>query len=473
MNRIKIISSVLLAFVFLATSCLQEDHELGEVLDKSEIDFEVLQDRATDPGGNTVILKNNTPGTVSMWDYGTGRSNRTQDTVRFAFKGEYVIKFSAMTAGGIVDLDPITVVVTDDNLNYVNDPLWTALSGGVGNEKTWLMDANANTESKFFTSPVYFAGMDNAYGTLAEDEQSLFWSKVCQVPDGPNCWTYEPNYKSDTWAAAAVDYGSMTFSLKGGPFVKTDHKGVSGVNTESGTFFLDVNAKTLTITDATPLTVSYGPSDAATLNNARVISLTENTMQLAFKNKSKNEYFVINYISKEYSDNWVPEDQPDPNFDFGDQSDLLAVSTSTTKTWKFDLQVPYNWTDLTGKLLNAWSTRADIVATGWAPYGDADVAKIDDASISFSADGKVVVTQDNGTSAEGTYTIDEATNMITFKDVTPSINIASWVTATTTANNQWKIVKVEKSTSGAVTGIWFGQRNSDKAEYMVFHFVLK
>ncbi len=32
-----------------------------------------------------------------------------------------------------------------------------------------------------------------------------------------NCWIYEPNYTSDTWAAEKRDYGLMTFSLKGGP----------------------------------------------------------------------------------------------------------------------------------------------------------------------------------------------------------------------------------------------------------------
>ncbi len=263
----------------------------------------------------------------------------------------------------------------------------------------------------------------------------------------------------------------MTFSLKGGPFIQTDHKGVAGVNTESGTFFLDVNTLTLTTTNATPLTVPYGPTDAVTLNSMRILSLTENTMQLAFKNKSKDEYFVINYLSKEYSDNWVPAEPPgDPNFDHGNQQEILAVTTA--KTWKLDLEVPYNWTNLEGAFLNPWSSRADIVATGWAPYGDADVQNIDEASITFDASGSVVVTQDDGTSTTGTYTIDEETNVVTFDGVTPNIPIASWVSAGTTAENQWKIVIVERSDlTGEVQGLWFGKRDPVKSEYMVFHFV--
>lgn len=468
---IKLFSLVLLPLCFI-TSCQEDEPELGRKFDQSELNFEVTQDFGIHPGGNTVILKNNTPNTVSIWDYGTGGSTRVQDTVQFAFKGEYVIKFSALTRGGIVEGGSVTVQVTEDELTLVNDPLWSLLTGGgPGHEKTWLMDANENTESKFFTSPVYFAGMDNAYGTIAEDGQSVFWGKECEVPDGPYCWTYAPNYKSDTWAAPPQDYGHMTFSLIGGPFVETDHKGVAGVETESGTFFLDVNGLILTMTNATPLTVPYGPSDAETLTRMRILSLTENTMQLAFKHKSKNEYFVINYISQEYSDNWVPEEPGgDPNFDHGDQQEILAVTTS--KTWMLDLEVPYNWTNLEGDFLNAWNSRADIVATGWAPYGDADVENIDDAALTFGANGSVVVTQDDGSTETGTYTLDAETNLLTFKDVSPDILIASWVSVTTTDENQWKIVKVERSDlTGEVEGIWFGKRDPTKSEYMVFHFV--
>jgi hypothetical protein len=464
---------IVLIGIFLVASCKKQDHELGRMLNASEIKFDVIQDLAVDPGGNTVILINNTPETVPMWDYGTGKSTRQKDTVRFAFKGDYVIKYSAMTAGGVVEMPPVTIKVTADNLNYVNDPLWTLLSGGVGNEKTWYFDANPNGDKKFFTSPIYFAGMDNAYGTLAADGQSVQWTEVCTDPTGPNCWIYRPNYTSDTWAAEKRDYGFMTFSLKGGPFLKTDHKGVAGVGTQSGTYFLDVNTLMLTTTDATPLHVAFTPNDAVGMSNWRILSLTENTMQLAVKHKTKAEYQVLNYISKNYSDNWVPSGpQPDPNFDHGDQGGIVAVTP--TKTWKLDLEVPYNWLSLEGAPLNNWNTRADIIATGWAPYGDADVQNIDNASISFSQNGTVVVTQDNGTSESGTYTIDEPTNTITFSGITPLIPIASWVSATTTDENKWKIVKVERSAvNDAVTGIWFGKRDPLKAEYMAFHFVLR
>jgi hypothetical protein len=116
MMNLKTIFLILLAMVMIVTSCQDDEHELGAMLAPADIDFEVIQDFAVDEGGNTVILQNNTPGTISIWDYGTGRSTRQQDTIRFAFQGEYVIKFSAVTAGGVVEMEPVTIQVTDDNL---------------------------------------------------------------------------------------------------------------------------------------------------------------------------------------------------------------------------------------------------------------------------------------------------------------------------------------------------------------------
>lgn len=454
----KIIFAAILGVILLSTSCEDDEHVLGRMLGKSEIDFEVSQDLATDPGGNTVILKNNTPGTISIWDYGTGRSNRQQDTVRFAFQGSYEIKFSAVTAGGIVEMDPVIIEVTADNLNYVNDPFWTALSGGVGNEKTWLLDLDANGVSKFFNGPIYFSG------------DALTWDKACVV-EGPTCWIWEADWAGNPWIGDAGDYGTMTFNLKGGPFVTVDHKMIPAKGVQSGTYFLDANARTLAMTDAEVLQNSWAVNDVESFTTGYFISLTEDAMQIAYPHKTKEEFMIFNYISKEYSDNWVPEEVPDPDFDHGDQGEILAVTS--TKTWKFDLEVPYNWTNLQGDFLNPWTSRADIIATGWAPYGDGDVQNIDGVSISFSADGSVTITQDDGTSASGTFAIDEPTNTVSFSGVTPNILIASWVSATTTDQNTWKIVKVERDDlTDAVTGIWFGKRDPLKDEYMVFHFVL-
>jgi hypothetical protein len=283
MKKMKKILAVLLAATMIATSCVDDDHSLGELLPKEKINYTVTQDLATDAGGNTVIMTDNTPGTIPIWDYGTGRSNRMQDTIRFAFKGDYVIKFSALTGGGVVECDPITVHVTEDNLMYVNDPLWTLLSGGPGQEKTWVLDLDADGVSKVFTSPVYFAGV--AYG----------WGNKCSDDKDPGCWFWGPVWKDNKWIAAAADYGTMTFSLKGGPFVTVDQKATANAGVTQGTYFLDKDARTITFTDAIPLNQGYDQ----VYSKGILISLTEDKMQIAFRHPTKSEYEIFNYILKE------------------------------------------------------------------------------------------------------------------------------------------------------------------------------
>jgi hypothetical protein len=473
MKFIKQISWILFTSVSLLYSCQKANPELDALPDAGQIKFDVQQDLTVDPGGNTVILINETPETIPMWDYGTGKSNRQRDTVRFAFAGDYVIKFSAVTGGGIVEKEPVTIKVTADNLNYVNDPLWTLLSGGVGNSKTWLLDGNAAGDKKFFTSPIYFAGMDNAYGSLSPDKQTVTWTQVCTNPSGPNCWTYGPNYTSDTWAAEQRDYGTMTFSLQGGPFLKTDHKGVGGVNAENGTYFLDVNTLVLTTSGATPLSVSYTPTDAASLFSWRILTLTENTMQLAVKNKAKDEYQVLNYISKAYSDSWTPPPPPvvppdegyNPTFAPGELLTMLTGGTNTGRFWQLD--VAGNPVDWIAKG-NGWTTSAaSSFDWGWNAGWETAVSN---GWIRFDNIGGQHYTRfQGGTTTTGSFTINESTNTINLGINTLLQNPASFMNPTT---NSIKVVKAFPATF-RTKGIWFGTSyDAAKDEWLSFHYII-
>ncbi|WP_207435497.1 hypothetical protein [Sabulibacter ruber] len=284
MKRLKSILSLILLGAFIVTACQDDDHELGRMLSPEEISIKVVQDLSIDPGGNTVILINETPETISMWDFETGRSTRTIDTVRYAFAGDYTIKFSAVTGGGIVELPAKTITVTQNNLNYVNDPLWTALSGGPGNEKTWILDIDAN----HFDGPLYFYGTDNG------------WGGACTKPGG-DCWNWNPDYKGNTWLMPYGDYGTMTFSLKGAATVTVNHSMIPGKGTESGTYFLDVDNKTLSLTDAGILHDAGRDACVDDWGSIRLLSLTENSMQLAVMRKGSCEgaaLLVYNFVPK-------------------------------------------------------------------------------------------------------------------------------------------------------------------------------
>lgn len=471
MKRYKHLAWTLFIGLFALLSC-NKDYSLDGLMDASQLKFEVVQDKSIDPGGNTVILINNTPESTPIWDFGTGKSTRQRDTVRFAFKGEYTIKYTAMTSGGLVEAEPVTIQVTQDNLNYVNDPVWTLLTGGVGEEKTWLLDANAAGDQKFFTSPIYFAGQDIAYGSLSDDRQSVLWKQECTNPGGADCWTYAPNYISDTWAAEKRDYGTMTFSLKGGPFLNTDHKGVAGVNAESGTFFLDVATMMLTTSNATPLSVSYTPTDAASVLSWRILSLTENTMQLAVKNKTKPEFMVLNFISKEYSDNWVkpapaerkPDEGFNPTFQPGELLNMLTGGTNAGRFWALDANGnPIDWIAKG----NGWTTgKASTADWGWNAGWDAVAAN---SWIRFEHTGLKYTRSQNGVITTGTFSIDEGKNEITLNN---NLLIQNPASSLSPASNVLKVVKAFNA-DYRTKGIWFGTSyDAGKDEWFAFHYII-
>lgn len=281
------IKTLLLLFipVLLVVSCKKDEHTLGKPLDKSEIKFQVTQDLAADAGGNTVILKNMTPGTISMWDYGTGTSTRMTDTVRFAFQGNYTIKFSAATDGGIVQMDSVIVKVTKENLSYVTDQMWFDISGGPGKQKSWVLD----TDGKFFEGPMTFIDPANFNTIWWDAGQGIY-------PDN----------------MAKGDYGVMTFSLVGGPYFNAV-KPMEGGITQNGTYSLNLAKKRLTITGGTILR-GYKPAKNGILGinwtYYEIITLTANTLRLGvYRDKDVdgegNALLVYNFISKDYSDTYV------------------------------------------------------------------------------------------------------------------------------------------------------------------------
>jgi hypothetical protein len=290
-NTLKI-GLILLLPLMALVSCKKDDHELGRLLDKSEIKYEVTQDLVTDPGGNTVIMKNLTPQTLSLWDFGTGTSTRQTDTVHFAFSGDYPIKFSAVTAGGVVVMDSVMVKVTAPNLSYVTDQMWLDISGGPGNEKSWVLD----TDGKFYAGPMTFINPANFSEVWWDAGQGIY-------PDN----------------MARGDYGVMTFNLKNGPFF-TAVKPQEGGVTQSGTYSLNLAKKRLTITGGSILR-GYKPAknglSGVNFTYYEIIALDANTLRLGvYRDKDVdgegNALLVYNFISKAYSDNYVAPASANP-----------------------------------------------------------------------------------------------------------------------------------------------------------------
>lgn len=454
MKNIKIILSSFLMLALLVSSCSPETYSLDSPMDKSDIHYEITQDLAADAGGNTVILKNTTPGVILNWDYAIGKSDKAVETVKYAFKGNYTINVSAVTDAGIVELDPVTVTVTQDNLNYVNDVLWTALSGGVGKQKEWVTD-----NGKY--------GMAPGAMSYADPSTVVEWGNFT-----PN---WEPEGNANSSSDADMHWGrKMVFSLEGGPFMKVYE--ADGTLKESGSYFLDINSHTLTTTGATILRPdNYIGSASNWTNNIKVLKLTENQLRIAVMrtNSEGPWWFIWNFVSKEYADNYVPpvtapvfDEGFDPTFAPGELLKMLTGGAGTGRVWALDGKGnPVDWLGK-GK---GW-TAGPSSSYNWG-WNDDWAAIAENSWIRFDQfGGKLNYTRSqDGVVTTGLFTIDEEKNEVNLGTDTLLQNPTSWMSST---KNTIKVVKAF-NTDYLTKGIWFGTSyDAGKDEWFVFHYII-
>jgi hypothetical protein len=257
-----IIGIVLLGFV----SCTPEQAEVGTLLSKNTLKYSITQN-AADP--NTIYLESLTPGVIPRWTTPSGYSTREKDTIQIAFAGKYNFVYGAICAGGYVEADTLQLTLTTNNYSYVNDKLWTYLCGGVGYEKTWYLDLDSAGVSRYFAGPLFFYGTADSWETVTNG------TKV-----SGDSWNWSPKWSDNTWLMSATNFGSMTFSLIDGPKVTVVHKSIASRGTQTGTYSLDVNEHTLTMVNAGILHDISKDGIVINWGDARVLSLTEKTMQL-------------------------------------------------------------------------------------------------------------------------------------------------------------------------------------------------
>lgn len=449
--------SVLAVMMLLFSACQPEEYEMGQMLSKEDLKYSIVQD-AEDP--NMVILMARNHGYAPFWTTPMGRSTRVNDTLRIPFEGNYDFVYGVVTPGGVIQADTFTLKLTTTNLNYVNDPLWTKLTGGVGEEKTWLLDLNAEGQSRYFVGPLYFYGTDDSWATVTEG----------QTIEGDS-WNWQADWEGNQWIMPAADYGTMTFSLKGNATVTVNHEILGRV--DNGTYFLDADAKTLSMTDAAPLHDEGRDGQVINWGDIRVMSLTEDAMQLGvIRDEALSgegpAMLVYNYVSKDYYDNWVPEDLPDPEPELpaGWQEDISQV-VSTSISWTLSDQNPIDWCNLDGTRMNGWNAPEDY--PDW--LGTPDPSVYEGFSLTLnSEDNTVEYVAPDGTTETGTYSLDEK-GIYTFDGIAPSFSVIGWAGFGLTADNQLRIMSIEKDAAGKVTGMWVGAKDPVKPEYMAYHLV--
>ncbi|WP_163324610.1 hypothetical protein [Draconibacterium mangrovi] len=451
--------TALLGLILAFTACQPEDYSMSDILTKDQLNYSITQN-PDDP--NMIILESLTPNVTPLWQTPMGRTTALEDTVKLPFSGDYKFVYGVESPGGYVQADTFKLTLTTMNLNYVNDPLWEMLSGGVGNSKTWLLDLDENGVSKYFGGPLYFYGTEN--GWLAGGDAGCY---------GADCWNWNPDWPGNSWLMGQGDYGTMTFDLIGGANVSADHLMISSRGSEQGTYFLDADAKTLSMTDAAPLHDEGRDGQVVNWGALRIMSLTENTMQLAaLRDEALSGegpcLLVYNYISQEYADSWVPEvtEDPEPTLPDGWQEDI-SQTVNTNIVWKLSESNPLDWANLDGSMMNGWQAPEDY--PDWLGTPDTDVYGNFSMTMN-SADNSVVFVTPDGTETAGTYSIDEK-GIYSFDVTVPSFTLIGWASFAADANNQLRILQIEKDPAGNVTGMWVGAISSDKPEYMAYHLV--
>lgn len=428
--------NIYLSLVMLATLACEpiEDRDaMPSPIDIAQLDFSVSQnpDRP-----NELFLRSNTEGAIAFWDYEVGVSNNPNVDILIPFEGDFWIKYYAY-AGGVPTVDSVQVSLPQDEA-YFDDPVWDLLTNGVDG-KTWVWATGNPVGPLMGIGPLDinnwnpFGGFE--WWNTTDVEEGKF---VLDLNKGFNYTKITPNATQNGKFSVYEENGITYIKFQGPKMLNQE-----GDNTQSLYAISKINENELVLN------------------------------QLYLADNSQRTY----YFKREGFDGpWEEEpEEPteDPNFDHGDQMEILTGNAS--RTWKLDTETPFNWVTLEGALMNPWNTRADYPDWGGVLFGDDDVENIDDASIEFASDGTVKLTQDDGTVEEGTYAIDEEINIITFTDIEPSIRIThrneEEFIASTTADNQWKIVIVERNELDEVTGIWLGKRDPVKDEYFAFHFL--
>jgi hypothetical protein len=449
----KKITKIIALIAAMFVSCSPDNFDLGETSIKSEdlvenIAFKIEHDASNPNIVHLISLldKKFTP----LWSHPQGRSQKQEVILKMPFPGTYEVKFGVETPGGVIYGEPTTFEIEEFYADFVNDEMWTLLTGGVGESKTWIHD-------------------NGGYGLASGEVDYADPATVVEYNNFTVNWGPGKGHTGDDniWGS------TMIFSLDGGAFVDI-HNESSGATDESGTFMLNTDAKTLTFTDAKIMhTQSWDYKTTNWNSGLKILTLTENQLQIAvFREEISGEgewWMIWNYVAKDYADNYdVQVQEPEPSLPNGWQNDISQTVTTAIK-WALSPETPFNWANLDGSFMNAWNSLADY--PDWSGFNAGIPATYANFSITLdSDDNSAVYISKEGNEYTGKYSLDEK-GIYTFEDIKPSFTICGSISLQTSPDNKWRITKIEKNAAGRVSGMWVGVRDAVKDEYIVFHLI--
>jgi len=453
------------------------DVKSGELLEG--ISFEITHDTSNP---NIVYLTSLMDDKYQpSWIHPQGNSQAKQVTLKIPFAGTYSVTFGVQTRGGLVYGEPVQFTVDDMCSDFIKDPMWTKVSGGAGQSKTWYLDLDAEGVSRYALGPIYFftAGYnwDNLHSSSGANYiDSSDWDAakaiVPNLTDGSATWYWTADWAGNSWMCDAADFGSMTFDLIGGAHVAVNQEAY-GIDNSTGTYMLNTENHTLQFTNALPVhdTNRHDDMKANLVGGVfNILYISDDFMQLLVPATGT----CYNYISEEYRNNWQPEPEKLTLPYSGNANDDLTTTTTETKSWSLHMDAPYNWTDLSGNDVYSWDTSGSVPTLSGDnhPY---DIATFQQISMTMTKDGDssgtYVVVNGDGETIEGSYTIDDE-NWIDFgQPITWANNLDNQLTIAT-QENKMRVIKVEKE-AGAVKIMTLGCIDpSNEEQYQTISFAL-
>lgn len=451
-----------------------EDLVMGEA-------YTITQD-ADDP--NTIYLTSLVKGVTPLWEYPGGRSQKPEVKLQIAFKGQYTFKFGVLTPGGYVYAEPFVLDLTTDNFAYVEDELWTCLSGGRGNSKTWVLDLDAEGNTTYFKGPKWFFANGYTWDALHKADGSCYLDMSdyaaagyaeCIAPyivDGASAWYWAADWAGNSWMCGAADYGTITFDLiDGANCTVVDANG----NETKGSYLLDLNTHEITLTDVVLLNPDNLAANPSTL---RLIALDDYRMQIAavpdppYTAPDNPSMTVYNFVSKEYFDNPpAPEAPKEPELP-GGWKEIVGQITQTAIKWTLSEQNPLDWCTLAGTQMNGWKSPSDY--PDWLGTPDASVYGGFSLTMDSSTNAYVAVAPD-GTETAGRYTLDDK-GIFRFDNGLPSFTLIGWSSFATDDDNELRIMSIGTTSGGVIKEMWVGAKEYNEGasaphQYRAYHLI--
>lgn len=468
MKRKLYIFALVVSAVMLLWACSPDEHEMaGKDVEAGDLVEGLAYSITHDSDNPNIVYLTNMLGSqyTALWEHPQGRSQGDVVTLKMPFAGTYSVTFGVMTRGGIVYGDPTTFTIDDFCSEFVDNELWTYISGGVGNSKKWFLDLDENGVSKYFSGPVYFYGTDDSWATISGGE----------TVDGDS-WSWEADWGSVSgWQfnSYAMDYGYMEFSLAGGSTVTVVMNDLD--KTFSGTYMLDTDNHTIQLTDAELLHDTCNDSQVDSWSGTmKLLSLNESAMQIGVVRASEPCILSFNFISEDYYNSWIPESgDEDVTPELSDDwQDYVTQITTTALTWKISADTPFDWCNLDGSRKNSFESLSDYPSWCTPASNASDITLTLNSTTSLYS-----VTLPDGTEVSGSFTL-SSDGVYTFDSGLSSCLIGSdYIYFSADDDNQLRLMSYEVNSSNTVSDIWLGVKEYNASgslyQYLAYHFEIQ